>query len=184
MSPHCQYVLTCVEIPIDDQATGDAAIHPIRQREILFAVATASAILRGMRGVHGDGAPVGPCRTLAPRGVMEALGEASVLNPLLDSLLDSLLDALLDPLLDSLRLLEARAQRSFPTRPCRRLLVLVHRLLSCFPGLRALGEQRVAEPASRLPRLREPPVLAVGGRAAGGGMTCAEIRQDALAPVL
>ena len=104
--------------------------------------------------------PGTPWHTRAPRGVMEALGEASVLNPLLD--------ALLDALLDYLRLLEARAQRSFPTRPCRRLLVLVHRLLSCFPGLRALGEQRVAEPASRLPRLREPPVLAVGGRAAGG----------------
>jgi hypothetical protein len=66
---------------------ADAAIHPIRHHEIHLPVATARAVLRCMRGIHSDGAPGGPCclpgdhcRKLAPRGVMDAPGEAAVLD--------------------------------------------------------------------------------------------------------
>jgi len=62
VSPHCHQVVTRAAVSVDDQPTNDAALHPIRQRELPARVATARAVLRRVRGVHSDGAPVGPCR--------------------------------------------------------------------------------------------------------------------------
>jgi hypothetical protein len=45
VSPHCQHGATRVEVSINDQPTGAATIHPLRQREILFPDTTASATL-------------------------------------------------------------------------------------------------------------------------------------------
>src|SRR5262249_47567877 len=59
----------------------------IRYRQVRFALATARAVLRRVRAIHGSVAPAGPCclpgdqaPELTPRGVIDALGEASNLD--------------------------------------------------------------------------------------------------------
>src|SRR5262245_25473193 len=64
--PHGQNVATRVELSIDDQPTADAPILSVRQREIRSPVATARALRRCIRGVHGNGAPVSPSCPILP----------------------------------------------------------------------------------------------------------------------
>lgn len=66
-------------------------IGAIRQGEVRFAMSTARAVLRRIRGIHGDELPVGPCcltsdqcAELSPRGVVDALGQVLVLDDMAD----------------------------------------------------------------------------------------------------
>src|SRR5260221_13553041 len=80
--PQSQNVQTGVEIAVQHHPTTGAGIGAVRQGEVL-PMPTLRAILRRAGRVHGDISPTGPCclvrekvRELAPRCVLDALGEA------------------------------------------------------------------------------------------------------------
>src|SRR5262249_24582734 len=75
-----------VEITVEDQPTAGAAVDAVREGELL-PMATPTAILTRVRGVHGDVLTTGPCclvrkhiRELRTRRVSDALGEAMVVQ--------------------------------------------------------------------------------------------------------
>src|SRR5450432_4263505 len=75
-----------VQVAVEGQPATWAVICSVGEGEGL-SMSTAGAILRRIRGVHGDLPPTGPCclvreevRELAPRRVVNALGKTMVMH--------------------------------------------------------------------------------------------------------
>jgi len=99
-------------------------IHTVRERQVGRAMPAARAVLRRICGVHSHISPVGPCCLtrdevceLAPRGVVDTLGQAPVLD-LLDHVPDTqVLDRNEIELVDDTATLLVSEVLALPSRP-------------------------------------------------------------------